>query len=595
MENCDNDQECEKIVPGEITPEPLPIPGGGGGTSDFNQLDNRPKYGGVKMSGATDIPNTEALIPAAASGQNQLADKNFVNSSVATNTANFVGTFSTIEELEAVQDPTNNDYGFVISTDASGNTVYNRYKYRSADSTWAFEYALNNSSFTADQWAAIQSGITSGDVSKLQGLAEIKSVGTGLDLDAEGVLTAKIYTGTGSNEDGGMTQKAASDSFGRRVAMSGYSVGSGLKSIYLYLTNASGNAIDYSNSQHFGVDMNSGLDFGYTNAQNGFYYVKGSAFTGATSQDNGKMGMVPVPTTADVDKFLKGDGTWGSVSAGLPVLDAKDYTDDTIQIDDIDPGVYKITYTGSSNSGMVYNGTKKLCYVTKDQTAILMVAHDKYNAPHKIGLAFTDEGSNTDPTEWLWVNSYNQTATNGRTRVIFNPNTNNVQIGASATAGGNAVAIGQNAYANGDSAVAIGGAVNSSYKTTASEKSVAFGYAAKTTSTYSVALGVGAKATDKGEVNMGTSNFSNTGGYNNTPYRLIRGIHPGEQDHDVTTLGQLNSRIIGSGASAPTTSTAGEVSSLYAYVENTTGHLAICTEVDTTDPDNPVYTWQTLV
>lgn len=189
MENCDNDQGCETIVPGTITPEPLPTPGEGGGTSDFNKLTNLPKYGGVTMSGATDIPNTEALIPATASGQNQLADKNFVNSSVATNTANFVGTFSTIEELEAVQNPTNNDYGFVISTDASGNTVYNRYKYRESDASWIFEYALNNSSFTAAQWAAIQSGITSGDVSKLQGLAEIKSVGTGLDLDANNEIS----------------------------------------------------------------------------------------------------------------------------------------------------------------------------------------------------------------------------------------------------------------------------------------------------------------------------------------------------------------------------------------------------------------------
>lgn len=58
---CDNDQECEKIVPTPIKPEPLPkqCSGGdesGGGTNDFNELDNRPKYGGQRMTGNTDIP-----------------------------------------------------------------------------------------------------------------------------------------------------------------------------------------------------------------------------------------------------------------------------------------------------------------------------------------------------------------------------------------------------------------------------------------------------------------------------------------------------------------------------------------------------------
>ena len=36
------------------------------------------------------------------------------------------------------------------------------------NSEWLFEYALNNSSFTADQWASINSGITSGDVSVIR-------------------------------------------------------------------------------------------------------------------------------------------------------------------------------------------------------------------------------------------------------------------------------------------------------------------------------------------------------------------------------------------------------------------------------------------
>lgn len=64
MADCDNDQECEKIVPTPIKPEPLPKQCSGGGesgegTNDFNELENRPKYGGRAMTGDTNIPEVE--------------------------------------------------------------------------------------------------------------------------------------------------------------------------------------------------------------------------------------------------------------------------------------------------------------------------------------------------------------------------------------------------------------------------------------------------------------------------------------------------------------------------------------------------------
>ena len=101
-----------------------------------------------------------AKIPSTASAQNQLADKNFVNSSIATNTANFLGTYSTLAEIEAIPNPTNNDYAFLETADASGNNLYDRYKYSAEDGEWLFEYELNNSSFTAEQWDTINSGIS---------------------------------------------------------------------------------------------------------------------------------------------------------------------------------------------------------------------------------------------------------------------------------------------------------------------------------------------------------------------------------------------------------------------------------------------------
>ena len=115
-----------------------------------------------------DIDAIEAKIPSAASASNQLADKNFVNSSIATNTATFKGTYNSLAELQAVTGATNNDYGFVIEYDQQGNEYYDRYKYNGT--AWIFEYKIESTPFTAAQWAAIQSGITSGDVAKLAAL-----------------------------------------------------------------------------------------------------------------------------------------------------------------------------------------------------------------------------------------------------------------------------------------------------------------------------------------------------------------------------------------------------------------------------------------
>lgn len=119
----------------------------------------------AEQQNAGGIADINSKIPSEASSQNQLADKNFVNSSVGTNTANYISNggepFGSFAELEAYSgQKTNNDYAFVRTTDAAGNTVFKRYKYNASTNTWALEYELNNSSFTSQQWEAINSGIT---------------------------------------------------------------------------------------------------------------------------------------------------------------------------------------------------------------------------------------------------------------------------------------------------------------------------------------------------------------------------------------------------------------------------------------------------
>lgn len=85
-------------------------------------------------------------------------------------------------------------------------------------------------------------------------------------------------------------------------------------------------------------------------------------FTGATSQQAGSAGLVPAPTTSDPDKFLKGDGTWGTPAG-------KTYTaGDHINISNqdvisaygyvwADAPTAATTPAGSITNGMIANST----------------------------------------------------------------------------------------------------------------------------------------------------------------------------------------------------------------------------------------------
>lgn len=130
----------------------------------------------LKVKGK-DITRIIDYLPNDVSKENKLTTEYFVNSSISTNTANFLGTFNTLEEIEALTDVTNNDYAFWKTTDTFGSVVFRRYKYIANEQLWKFEYDLNNSSFTATQWEAINSGITAELVAKIDdGSAIVPSI-----------------------------------------------------------------------------------------------------------------------------------------------------------------------------------------------------------------------------------------------------------------------------------------------------------------------------------------------------------------------------------------------------------------------------------
>lgn len=136
----------------------------------------------------SDIDAINAKIPADASAQNKLASEQYVNSSVATNTATFKGAYNLVSDLSlstsatreqiatalagAISQADNNDYCFVQipTSDATPTEIASVERYKFNGTAWAFEYALNNSGFTSAQWNALNSGITSGLVTKLTAL-----------------------------------------------------------------------------------------------------------------------------------------------------------------------------------------------------------------------------------------------------------------------------------------------------------------------------------------------------------------------------------------------------------------------------------------
>lgn len=160
----------------------------------------------------------EGKIPSGASSENPLTDKQYVDDSIASASAIFRGTYNEMTDLELTTDATHadigsaldevieladsNDYCFVqIPTDDETPTEIEsieRYKFVTGTG-WEYEYTLNNSGFTADQWAAINSGITSGLVAKLTDLptnAELNTLLNGKANAADVYTKSETYTKT---------------------------------------------------------------------------------------------------------------------------------------------------------------------------------------------------------------------------------------------------------------------------------------------------------------------------------------------------------------------------------------------------------------
>lgn len=147
----------------------------------YTFYDYFPEEGGSSSGGGLSRTEIQAMIDASIptldtamsstsrNGVENRVIKEFVNSSIASSTGTFRGTFDSLDELNAYSgEKKNNDYAYVATKDVAGlSSKQSKYKYVADTDTWTFEYDINNTTFTAAQTAAINSGITDTDVAKI--------------------------------------------------------------------------------------------------------------------------------------------------------------------------------------------------------------------------------------------------------------------------------------------------------------------------------------------------------------------------------------------------------------------------------------------
>ena len=142
------------------------------------------------------------------------------------------------------------------------------------------------------------------------------------------------------------------------------------------------------------------------------------------------------------------------------------------------------------------------------------------------GINISDSTISVDLVQTTGNNSKKVMSQDAVTGMIFNDKTTKyqIQIGSGSTASGNqSTVVGSSSTASGLAGVALGGQCQAT-----AQNSVAFAQG---------------QATVQGEFNVGTSYNWSSGGYNGTAYRVIRGVHDGEQAHDAVTVGQINALI----------------------------------------------------
>lgn len=357
-----------------------------------------------------DISGIEDKIPSQATSTNQLADKDFVNSSINSVTAYYItkdaaGTqFDTKHELDTttvfysggeVRIPTRNDYCIVAEDETAGNAS-TRYIYQNGQ--WEFQYIINETAFTAAQLAAINSGITSTGVTKLNGIEDgaqkndpntvvdadyvhtdnnytttektkLSNIEDGAQKNAEGTVIDSSYVHTDNNYTDTEKTKLSGIEDGAQKNLDNTVVDAN----YVHTDN---NYTDDDKTKLDGIDLSTKLDKVTTTTTTAQLYGK---------MANGTQNMFGV-TNANISNTVVGRNVNGNFSAADPVADdnvaTKKYVDDGLDgkasTSDLDGKVDKVTTT--TDYPQAYqkrtDGTQGLVSFTPDYSTWTLAQRD---------------------------------------------------------------------------------------------------------------------------------------------------------------------------------------------------------------------------
>lgn len=364
--------------------------GGGGGTTNFNELTNRPKYNGVTMTGNTDIPEVKNYT----AGNNiSISSGNVIS---AVDTKYTAGDNITISDQNVIS-ATGTTYVAGEGLDLTGNEF-------SVDTTTIQEKLTpgDNVSISGNEISATDTTYTAGtglDLTGTEFSADTTVLATKNDLsDKQDKLTA------GSNitiaADNTISATDTTYTAGTNVSISSGNVISATDTTYTAGTGLSLNGTEFSadtsvlatqtdlsgKQDTLTAGSNITISDNTISATDTTY----SAFTGTDGTAAGTAGLVPAPATTDAGKFLKADGTWDTAGGGGPtvVQTTGTSTTDVMSQNATTSMVFDSTYPSSVRIGTTYNAG------SNQQVAIGRLARTRSGVSNiAIGNATDSKGS----------------------------------------------------------------------------------------------------------------------------------------------------------------------------------------------------------
>ena len=428
----------------------------------------------------------------------------------------------------------------------------------------------------------------------------VQTTGTSTtDVMSQNAVTRMIHRTTGSNVSGGIRIISPQDTDSYLTNPGGYGViiGAGAKAYnanYDVVIGGGAKAGDnngvpgysislgaYANATQRGqFDVSTGAQTtaGYNNSNyrllTGLYDPQ-SAHDAATKGyvDDKVLSNAGAPTTSTVGTIgqLYEDTTNGKLYICTAIVPGTDPDPDTYTWEEVGAGggdtVYStVTTSNSSTGGAVYIGDKD-----SSQAVISDPSSTDNHYKYFWALPASVNGNSYGKPASNSVNILGSSTGAGTVSIGVDAGMNSygaayaVRIGPVANAGSYGVGIGYNSGSNQDNnnCVSIG----------------AYSFIDTIGVHYAVGIGSYSHPTRTGEVHVGLKDTSPYG-FNNTIYRVIGGVHDGQELHDAATVAQGNKLM----TAAPTTSDVGVLGEL--WTDTTNMHTYQCTAIS-----GSTYTW----